>query len=81
MNNFPVYTNATVSEISKTSHASYTIYEKTAVKINYMYSDDANSLKFVFTDKTIPEVLEACGLPDSIKKYVHLTNLEYNNNK
>ena len=33
-----------------------------------------------FTDKTITEVLEACGLPNNIKKYVHLTNLKYNKN-
>lgn len=76
---FPLYTNATIAEISKTSHASYTIYEKTAVKINYNYSNDANSLKFIFTDKDIDGVLEACNLPNDIKKYVHLTNLKYNN--
>ena len=78
INNFPVYRNATVTEIPKTSHASYTIYEKTAVKINYNYSNN-NSLKFIFTDKDIDGVLEACNLPSSISKYVHLTNLEYNN--
>lgn len=76
---FPLYTNATIAEIAKTSHASYTIYEKTAVKINYNYSGDANSLKFIFTDKDIDGVLEACNLPNDIKKYVHLTNLKYNN--
>ncbi len=78
INNFPVYGNATVTEIPKTSHASYTIYEKTAVKINYNYSNN-NSLKFIFTDKDIDGVLEACNLPNDIKKYVHLTNLRYNN--
>lgn len=59
---------------------SYTVYEKSDVKVNYNYSADANSLKFVFTDKTISETLDACGLPDNIglEKYVHLTNLEYN---
>lgn len=77
---FPLYTNATITEISKTSHASYTIYEKTAVKINYNYSSNANSLKFIFTDKDIDGVLEACNLPNDIKKYVHLTNLKYNEN-
>lgn len=75
---FPLYTNATITGIAKTWHDSYTIYEKTAVKINYNYSGDANSLKFIFTDKTIPEVLEACNLPNDLKKYVHLTNLKYN---
>lgn len=80
INNFPVYETATATKISKTPHESYTIYEKTAVKINYNYSDDANSLKFIFTDKGIDGVLEACNLPDSVKKYVHLTNLEYNKN-
>ena len=79
INSFPVYENAAVTEIPKTSHASYTIYEKTAVKINYNYSNN-NNLKFIFTDKDIPGVLEACNLPDSISKYVHLTNLGYNNN-
>lgn len=77
---FPLYTNATITGISKTWHESYTIYEKTAVKINYNYRGDANSLKFIFTDKDIDGVLEACNLPDSVKKYVHLTNLEYNKN-
>ena len=77
---FPLYTNATIAGITKTWHKSYTIYEKTAVKINYNYSGDANSLKFIFTDKDIDGVLEVCSLPNSIKKYVHLTNLEYNEN-
>ena len=79
-NSFPLYTNATIAGITKTWHKSYTIYEKTAVKINYNYSGDANSLKFIFTDKDIDGVLEACSLPNDIKKYVHLTNLEYNKN-
>ena len=76
---FPLYTSATVTGI-KTWHDSYTIYEKTAVKINYNYSGDVNSLKFIFTDKDIDEVLTACNLPNDIKKYVHLTNLRYNEN-
>lgn len=76
---FPLYTNATITEITKTWHDTYTIYEKTAVKINYNYSGDANSLKFIFTDKDIDGVLEACNLPNDIKKYVHLTNMKYNN--
>lgn len=82
IDNFPLYTIATVTEISKTQHNSYTIYEKSAVKINYNYSIDANSLKFVFTDKTISEVLNACGFLNNIglEKYVHLTNLEYKKN-
>ena len=77
---FPLYTNATITGITKTWHDSYTIYEKTAVKINYNYSSDANSLKFIFTDKNIDGVLAACGLDSSLKKYVHLTNLKYNKN-
>lgn len=78
---FPLYTNATITEISKLSYISYTIYEQSAVKVNYLYSGTDNSLKFVFTDKTIPEVIKVCGLPDNIglEKYVHLTNLNYNN--
>ena len=76
---FPLYTNATASVIAKVSHDSYTVYEKTAVKINYNYSGDANSLKFIFTDKDINGVLTACNLSNDIKKYVHLTNLKYNN--
>ena len=80
IDNFPVYIIATVTGITKTWHDSYTIYEKTAVKINYNYSDDANSLKFIFTDKDIDGVLAACNLPNDIKKYVHLTNLKYNEN-
>ena len=79
INNFPLYINATMAGITKTWHDSYTIYEKTAVKINYNYSGDANSLKFIFTDKDIDGVLEACNLPNNIKQYVHLTNLRYNN--
>ena len=79
-NSFPLYTNATITGITKTWHDSYTIYEKTAVKINYNYSGDASSLKFIFTDKDIDGVLEACSLPNDIKKYVHLTNLKYNEN-
>lgn len=83
INNFPVYTNAAITEIPKPSSNSYAIYEQSAVKVNYLYSADANSLKFIFTDKTIPEVLKVCGLPNNIglEKYVHLTNLKYNNLK
>ena len=51
-----------------------------AVKVNYYYSNKASSLQFIFTDKDINGVLEACNLPDSVKKYIHLTNLEYNKN-
>lgn len=78
---FALYTNATIIEISKLSFNSYTIYEQSAIKVNYLYSGNDNSLKFVFTDKTIPEVIKVCGLPGNIdlEKYVHLTNLNYNN--
>ncbi|MBQ9103161.1 MAG: hypothetical protein IJY51_08855 [Treponema sp.] len=77
---FPLYANASISEISKPPYSSYTIYEQSAVKVNYLYSGNDSSLKFVFTDKTIPEVIKVCGLPDNIglEKYVHLTNLNYN---
>ena len=79
--NFPLYTaDVTVTKITKTPHTSYIIYEKTAVKVNYYYSNKASSLQFVFTDKDIDGVLEACNLPNDIglEKYVHLTNLKYN---
>ena len=79
-NTFPVYNSASSTIINIIEKPSYTIYEKTAVKINYNYKDDANSLKFIFTDKDIDGVLEACNLPNDIKKYVHLTNLKYNEN-
>ena len=77
---FPLYIIASVNPISKKPYTSYTIYEKTAVKVNYYYSKSYDSLQLVFTDKTIPNVLKACGLPDNIglEKYIHLTNLEYN---
>ena len=76
---FPLYTKATITEISKPSYNPYTIYEQSAVKVNYRYSSTDSSLKFVFTDKTIQEVIKVCGLPDNIglEKYVHLTNLNY----
>ena len=77
---FPLYTSAAITRVSKTWHDSYAIYERTAVKINYNYRGDANSLKFIFTDKDIDGVLTACNLPNDIKKYVHLTNLRYNKN-
>ena len=79
--NFPLYTaDVTVTKITKTPHTSYIIYEKTAVKVNYYYSNKASSLQFVFTDKDMDGVLEACNLPNDIglEKYVHLTNLKYN---
>lgn len=77
---FPLYTNATITEISKPSYISYTIYEQSAVKVNYRYSSTDSSLKFVFTDKAISEIIKVCGLPDniSLEKYVHLTNLNFN---
>ena len=78
-NSFPLYVKATASKIDKTAHDSHTIYEKTAVKVNYYYSKEASSLQFVFTDKNIDEVITACGLSNNIglEKYIHLTNLEY----
>ena len=79
VNSFPVYNSASSTIINIIEKPPYTIYEKTAVKINYNYSSDVNSLKFIFTDKDIDGVLEACNLPNDIKKYVHLTNLKYNN--
>lgn len=51
---FPLYSEATATEIPKTQHASYTIYEKTAVKINYNYSGDANSLIPVYVSESAP---------------------------
>ena len=80
--NFPTYETAEKSIIPITPYGPYTVYEKTAVKVNYYYSNEASSLQFVFTDKTIPDVLKACGLPDNLglEKYIHLTNLEYNKN-
>lgn len=50
---FPLYTNAAIIGIAKTSHDSYTIYEKTAVKINYNYSGDANSLIPVYVSESV----------------------------
>lgn len=81
-NSFPLYVKVTASIIDKTSHDSHTIFEKTAVKVNYYYSNEASSLQFIFTDKNIDGVITACGLPDNIglEKYIHLTNLEYNKN-
>lgn len=79
-NSFPVYNSVSLDMLNIIENPSYTIYEKTAVKINYNYRGDANSLKFIFTDKDIDGVLEACNLPNDIKKYVHLTNLRYNKN-
>ena len=76
--NFPLYHDYTEAVINKTLPTSYPIYEKTAVKINYNYSGNANSLKFIFTDKDIDGILVACNLPNSISKYIHLTNLQYN---
>ena len=78
-NSFPVYNSVSLDMLDIIENPSYAIYEKTAVKINYNYRGDANSLKFIFTDKDIDRVLEACNLPNDIKKYVHLTNLRYNN--
>ena len=77
---FALYTNATITEISKLSSDSYTIYEQSAVKVNYRYSSTDSSLKFVFTDKAISEIIKVCGLPDniSLEKYAHLTNLNFN---
>ena len=77
---FPLFTEVALTKISKVSNASYPVYEKLAVTINYKYSGN-NNLKFIFTDKSVDEVLDVCGLnnPD-ISKYVHLTNLEYSKN-
>ena len=73
---FPLFTGAALSEISKVSNASYPVYEKLAVTVNYKYSGN-NNLKFIFTNKSKDEVLADCNLPSTLSKYVHLTNLEY----
>ena len=77
---FPLFTEATLIGISKVSNDPHTVYEKLAVTVNYKYSGN-NNLKFIFTNKSVDEVLDVCGLnnPD-ISKYVHLTNLEYSKN-
>lgn len=81
-NTFNLYKElATPTIISLVPYDQVIIYEKTAVKVNYYYSNKASSLQFVFTDKNIDGVLEACGLSDNIKKYVHLTNLGYNDKR
>ena len=74
---FPLFTRAALIGITKVSNAPHTVYEKLAVTVNYKYSDN-NNLKFIFTDKSVDEVLDVCGLNNpNISKYVHLTNLEY----
>ena len=81
-NTFNLYKElATPTIISLVPYDQVIIYEKTAVKVNYYYSNEASSLQFVFTDKDIDGVITACGLPDSVKKYVHLTNLKYNDRR
>ena len=51
---YPLYTNATATVINKISNPIYTVYEKTAVKINYNYSGDANSLIPVYVSESAP---------------------------
>ena len=74
---FPLFTEATLIRISKVSNDPHTVYKKLAVTVNYKYKDN-NNLKFIFTDKSVDDVLDVCGLNNpNISKYVHLTNLEY----
>lgn len=74
---FPLFTGAALSGISKVSNAPHTVYEKLAVTVNYKYSGN-NNLKFIFTNKSVSDVLAACNLENTLpSKYVHLTNLEY----
>ena len=56
---------------------------------NYLYvtNNGGNDTIYKYEDFTnnnpifnIDGIITACGLPDSVKKYVHLTNLEYNKN-
>lgn len=77
---FPLFSETALTEIEKKrklSEPKNIIYEKLAVTVNYKYSSN-NNLKFIFTNKSVPEVLEACNLKSILpSKYVHLTNLEY----
>ena len=74
---FPLFTGAALSGISKVPNAPHTVYEKLAVTVNYKYSGN-NNLKFIFTNKSVDDVLAACNLKSTLpSKYVHLTNLEY----
>ena len=51
---FPLYSEATATVINKISNPTYTVYEKTAVKINYNYSGDATSLIPVYVSESAP---------------------------
>lgn len=74
---FPLFTGAALSGISKVPNAPHTVYEKLAVTVNYKYNGN-NNLKFIFTNKRVDEVLSVCGLENTLpSKYVHLTNLKY----
>lgn len=74
---FPLFTGAALSGISKVPNARHTVYEKLAITVNYKYSGN-NNLKFIFTNKSVDDVLAACNLKSTLpSKYVHLTNLEY----
>ena len=73
---FPIYYGTRPIEIKQNKNDPYTVYEKLAVTVNYKYSGN-NNLKFIFTDKSVPEVLADCNLSSTLSKYVHLTNLEY----
>ena len=77
---YPIFMETMAKKIAKVSNDPHTVYEKLAVTVNYKYSGN-NNLKFIFTDKSVDEVLDVCGLnnPD-ISKYVHLTNLAYSKN-
>lgn len=74
---FPLFTEAALIEIPKVSNTPHTVYEKLAVTVNYKYKGN-NNLKFIFTNKSVPEVLADCNLENTLpSKYVHLTNLKY----
>lgn len=74
---FPLFTGAALSGISKVPNAPHTVYEKLAITVNYKYSGN-NNLKFIFTNKSVGDVLAACNLESTLpSKYVHLTNLKY----
>lgn len=74
---YPVFSSVTLKEINKLHYGPYTVYERIVETLNYKYKETDDILRIVFTDKTVPEIIEACNLDPRLEKYIHLTNLTY----
>lgn len=76
---FPVYTEATLTQLQTVTHGKEQIYERTGKVLSYKYGESSTIHIPLVSDTDINNILTSCGLDSKgLESYVHLTNLTYN---